>query len=459
MLAYIILIPGALALWVGLRRSPQAAFLLVYLPTLFLLPEYYRLDLPGIPSPTFSQAAAIGTAGAFFWKRAPGYRFSPSDALVVAFVLSASLSELFAGGYKDGQNLAWNLLTWALLPYLFAKSMVEPLGLGIRFAKTIVVLLAAVAVISVYEFRFGSTPWRMILDNFFPWGGRGWVTTFRWGFARTAGPYGHAILAGILMVVAFRLQRWLEWSQAWAPKPRLAPWLPISQARLITLILVAGVIMTMVRGPWIGAVLAALVVLIGRSSHRGLAIAGMLAGGLLIGIPGGLWFYDYVSVGRAGALTVAQESAAYRWELLAEYGAIAGERLWFGWGLTAWPKVPGMASIDNYYLLLLLMHGMLGLGFFLAIIFSLLFRLLRRGLNEPLANPAGSSLAFTLASVYVVFVISVATVYLGLQAVPLLFLITGWAEGYLRSSPGSALSPEQAAGRVHAHHGFRRVLA
>ena len=459
MLAYIVLIPGLLAAWIGFKRSPQAAFLLVYLPTLFLLPEYYRLDLPGVPSPTFGQAAAMGVAAAFFSRGMPGYRFSPTDLLVLGFALSAAFSEFLASGYKDAQNLAWNLVTWAFLPYLFAKSMVEPLGLRIRFAKTIVLLLAAVAAISVYEFRFGATPWRMLLDNFFPWGGRGWVTTFRWGFARTAGPYGHAILAGILMVVAFRIQRWLEWSQAWAPRPRIAPWLPLSQARLLTLILVAGVIMTMVRGPWIGAVFAAIVVLIGRSPHRGLVIIGTVVGGLLLGIPGGLWAYDYVSVGRAGAVTVAQESAAYRWELLAEYGAIAGERLWFGWGLTAWPKVPGMESIDNYYLLLLLMHGILGLGLFVAIMLSMLLRLVGRGMSEPLESPAGSSLTFTLASVYVVYILSVATVYLGLQAIPLLFLITGWAEGYLRSNRSSAIATEQAARPVPPPHGFRRVLA
>jgi len=105
------------------------------------------------------------------------------------------------------------------------------------------------------------------------------------------------------------------------------------------------------------------------------------------------------------------------------------------------------------------MHGVLGLGFFLAIIVSMLVRLLRRGLSEPLADPAGSSLAFTLASVYVVFIISVATVYLGLQAVPLLFLITGWAEGYLRSNRGYGTATEKAAGPVPAFHSFRRVLA
>ena len=458
MLAFIILIPGALALWLGLKRSPQAAFLVVYLPTLFLLPEYYRLDLPGVPSPTFSQAAALGTAVAFFWRWAPGYRFSPTDLLVIAFVIAASLSELFAGGYKDGQNLAWNLVTWALLPYLFAKSMIEPLGLRVRFAKTLVLLLAAVAVISVYEFRFGATPWRMIFDHIFPWGGRGWITTFRWGFARVAGPYGHAILAGILMVIAFRVQRWLQWSGAWADKPRFAPWLPISQASLISLVLAAGVIMTMVRGPWIGAVLAMLVILIGRSSYRGLAIAGLLAGAVLIGVPAGLWFLDYVSVGRAGALTVAQESAAYRWELLTAYADIAAEKRWFGWGLTAWPQVPGMPSIDNYYLLLLLMHGQVGLGLFVVLLGSLLVRLLRRGLAEPIANPPGSSLSFTLASLLVVYIVSVATVYMGLQAVPMLFLIAGWAEGFLHQSAVEPI-PIETAQSVRPGHGFRQVMA
>jgi hypothetical protein len=459
MLAYIVLIPGMLALWIGFKRSPQAAFLLVYLPTLLLLPEYYRLDLPGVPSPTFSQAAAVGTAAAFFARGAPGYQFSATDLLVLGFIISASVSEFFVGGYWDAQNLAWNLSTWIGLPYLFAKSMVEPLNLRIRFAKTIVLLLAAVAVISLYEFRFGATPWRMVLDTFFPWGGRSWVTTFRWGFARIAGPYGHAILAGILMVVAFRLQRWLQASQAWSYKPRIAPWLPMGQARLITLVLVAGVIMTMVRGPWIAAVLAAVLVAIGRSQHRGLTIVGVATGALVIGIPITGYFYDYVSVGREGALTVAQESAAYRWELLSEYGGIAMEKFWFGWGLTNWPKVPGMESIDNYYLLLLLMHGVLGLSLFVGILLSMLVRLLLRGLREPLSSPAGSSLSFTLASMYVIYIVSIGTVYLGLQAVPMLFLITGWAEGYLRSAHNIAAIPVQSARSAGTAHGFRRVLA
>ncbi|MBK1699975.1 O-antigen ligase family protein [Thiococcus pfennigii] len=461
MLAIIALIPGVVALWLGFTRSPHTAFLMAYLPAMLLLPEYYRWNAPGLPDPTFGQAAIVGVSIAFFARGAPGYRFTPMDLLVFGFALAASLSEFLASGYKDAQNLMFNMLTWVVLPYILAKSLVEPAGLRVRFAKQIVLLLFAIAVVSVYEFRFGATPWRLILDRFFPWQGLGWVTTFRWGFARVAGPYGHAILAGILMVVAYRIQRWLEWSGAWGPKPRLLRWQPLSPAQIITLGLLGGVVMTMVRGPWIGAILAALVVAVGRSPRRQVAIGIVLGLLVFVGIPAVIWFLDYVSVGRVGAQTVAQESAAYRWELLTEYAGVAAERLWLGWGLNDWPKVPGMPSIDNYYLLLLLMHGVIALGCLLGIFVTMLFRLIRRGLREPLAIPRGSSLAFTLASIYVAIGFSIATVFLGLQAIPVFFLITGWAEGYLNGPAGeepAAVGDTATAEPAAGPYRFREVM-
>ncbi|WP_296806283.1 O-antigen ligase family protein [Thiocapsa sp.] len=458
MLAIIALIPGFLSAWIGLTRGPHAAFLMVYLPTMLLLPEYYRWMAPGLPDPTFGQSAAIGTAVAFFTRGMPGYRFDPMDLLVFGFALTASISEYRASGYSDAQNLMFNMLTWVVLPYIFAKSLVEPAGNRVRFAKTLVVCLFIISVVSVYEFRFGTTPWRMILDPFFPGQAR-WVTTFRWGFARVAGPYGHAILAGIVLVVGYRIQRWLEWSGAWEPKPRFARWLPISQGRLITLGILAGVLMTMVRGPWIAAILAALLVMIGRSRQRTAAIAVVVGLLVFVGVPGVIWFLDYVSVGRHGAETVAQESAAYRWELLTKYSEIAGEKIWFGWGLNDWPKVPGMPSIDNYYLLLLLMHGLIAVLTLLAIMLIMLIRLIAHGMRQPLSEPRGSSLAFTLAGIYLAIFFSIATVYLGLQAVPLLFLITGWSVGYLNSGVEGIGGESSVAPEQKPPYRFSRIMA
>jgi len=457
MLAIIALIPGALAVFIGLARGPHAAFMWVYLPSMLLLPEYYRWNAPGLPDPTFGQAAAVGTALVFVMRGMPGLRFHAMDILVYAFALAASISEFRASGYSDAQNLMFNMITWVVLPYLFAKSLIEQAGLRVQFAKTIVICLFIIAAVSVYEFRMGTTPWRMILDPFFPGQAR-WVTTFRWGFARVAGPFGHAILAGIIMVIGFRLARWLEWSRAWEPKPKFAPWLPISTGRLVSLGLLAGVVMTMVRGPWIGAILAAMVVAVGRSRQRVAAVGVAVGVMIFVGVPGVIWFLDYVSVGREGAQTVAQESAAYRWELLVKYADIAAEKLWLGWGLTDWPQVEGMPSIDNYYLLLLLMHGLVAVASLVAILLGMMLRLFIHGMRQPLAEPRGSSLAFTLAGVYLSVIFSIATVYLGLQTIPVLFLITGWAVAYLDSGVESIGKDVAAPAAPAPAYRFRRIM-
>ncbi len=458
MLSIIALIPGMVAVIVGLIRGPHTAYLMVYLPSMLLLPEYYQWVAPGLPDPTFGQAACVGTAVSFFARGAPGFRFHPMDLLVYGLALATSISEYRASGYSDAQNLMFNMLAWVVLPYIMTKSLIEPAGLRVRFAKTIVICLFIVSVVSLYEFRMATTPWRMILDPFFPGQAR-WVTTFRWGFARVAGPYGHAIAAGLVMVIGYRIQRWLEWSGAWEPKPRYAPWLPISQGRLITLGVLGGVIMTMVRGPWIGAIIGAMLVAIGRSRQRVAAIAAVLTLMVLVGVPAGIWFVDWVSVGREGAETVAQESAAYRWELLTKYRDIAFERIWLGWGLNDWPQVSGMPSIDNHYLLLIIRHGLVALGCMLGIILIMMARLIRHGMRQPLAEPSGSSLAFTLAGIYLAIAVTIATVYLGGQTVPLFFIITGWSVAYLSSGvEGIGAEAPSAPSEPAPPYRFKRVM-
>lgn len=156
-----------------------------------------------------------------------------------------------------------------------------------------------------------------------------------------------------------------------------------------------------------------------------------------VGTPAYLAFKSYVSVGRAGAKSVSQETAAYRKELLDKYIAIAQEHAAFGWGRNGWPKVPGMPSIDNYYLLLSLMHGVTALALLLSIFIWMIARLGRYGWARPWSSPGGS-LAFSLLGGYLAVMVSIATVYLGMQAVQVLFLMTGWAEGLVLSRSGDA---------------------
>jgi hypothetical protein len=418
----IVAIPALWALVESLKSGPERAFLAVYLPVLLLLPDYYRWVLPGLPDPTFNQAAILPVAALALVRYGGRWRWSATDFLVGAFALAIAYSEFLNIGYADAQNLMFDMAASVVLPYACGKLLIEPFGLRAAFAKRTVWLLFGLSAIGVYEFRFGRTPFRLLFDPFFRGQGLGWVTTFRWGLARVAGPYGHAILAGAILVIGYRLQRWLEWTGNW----------PRGKGRLITLGLVAGILMTLVRGPWIGGVVGAVLTGIGLMRNRKAAAGAVLAAVLLVGVPAAAALYSWASVGRKNAKSVAQETAAYRKELIDKYVGIAMEKAAFGYGRNTWPRVPGMPSIDNYYLLLALMHGLVALGLLVAILLWMMARLFRHGMSVPVdALPRGGSFAFTMLGIFGSIAVTIATVYMGTTLVPLFALLTGWAEGFL----------------------------
>ena len=68
------------------------------------------------------------------------------------------------------------------------------------------------------SFPFTNSGWARtcsprLFDAIFP----RWATRrlFRAGFMRIQGPYGHAITLGTMMVIGFRVARWLEWNGVW----------------------------------------------------------------------------------------------------------------------------------------------------------------------------------------------------------------------------------------------------
>ncbi len=455
------LIPGLLAVWMTLRRSPQAAFLGVYLPSLVMLPDYYYWNAPGLPDPSFVKSAILPVAVGFFVRSASKWRWSFTDLLVLGFAAAVGTSEYRAAGYKEAQNLLFDCVTGVVFPYMLAKALIEPNGLRVQTAKRLVVLFFAVSCISLFEFRFGKNPWQMLLGRFFPYQGLGWVVTIRWGFGRIAAPYGHAILAGVMMVVGFRLARWLEWTGAWPKKIRRLPWQPLETGRMLSLGVLAGLLMTLCRGPWLGGVAAALVCAIGRSKNRKRAVGIVLAVVLGVGIPVFAAFKTYVAVGREGAESATQETAAYRFELLHNYLDIVNQKPLLGWGRNTWPKVPGQPSIDNHYLLLLLMHGWLAVGCFLGLLVHVGGRLFLHGIREPANGPPGSSFAITMAGILLAIYFAIATVFLGLNTQPMLFLLLGWSEGYLlfgTRRPSLATARVTAAIQPQPSVQFARVL-
>lgn len=447
------LLPGLLAAWVAMRRGAAAAFLDVYLPVLLLCPDYFRWIAPGLPDPTMSEAAILPIAGWYLLRERDHWRWTSLDGLVFGFAFLKALTEYNAKSYAEAQNLMFDVLGTVVFPYMLAKALIAPKGLSVAFAKRFVVLSAAAGIISLYEFRMGRNPFRMFFDRFFP-GQGSWVTTFRYGFARAAGPYGHAILAGIVFMAGYRLQRWLEWSGQWRGR---AWFLPMTRARFFTLALLGSIVISLARGPQMGAAAGGLLLLVARSPSRKAIAASVLGVLLVVSIPSIAAFREYVSVGRAGAKTVSQETAAYRAELFEKYSSLALERAWLGWGQGAWPKIPGLESTDNHYLLLALNHGVVALALFLAIVVVTSVRLIAFAARQPPRDSRGM-LAVSLAAVFIGYFLALATVYQGMQTVQVFFLITGWSDALLSRSFALPHVAQPRRQPMPAYS-FRRVLA
>ena len=453
----VVLIPGILTLLLGLRKGPAHTFLNFYLPTLFILPEYYRWTIQLIPKVTFSQPVILVTIMALvIAKSFRLWKLTLTDVIVFSFVVTIAISEYTNKGYKEAQNLTFDMLTWFFLPYLAAKAIIEPMGLRVAYMRRMVELLAIVSVISLYEFRMGATPFQFLLSRFFPFQGAGWVTTFRWGFARVAGPYGHSILAGLIFVIGYRMQRWLEWNHSWEPRFKKLP-IRYDKGLVLRLVIFGGVVMSMVRGPWIGGIFGSAITIIGNSANprkAGVRV-GLIA--LAIGIPVGSAFYSYVSVGRANAKTTSQETAAYRKELIDKYMSVAEAHAMFGYGRNNFPIVAGMTSVDNYYLLLSLWHGFIASGILLILFFMTVIRLFLRGLHEFDLGLQGPFLSFTLAATFVAILFTLSTVYMGTQVIPIVAMLLGWSDGYLIAPIQDHRSPAPVAVSV-SNLRFARVV-
>jgi hypothetical protein len=231
-------------------------------------------------------------------------------------------------------------------------------------------------------------------------------------------------------------------------------------AQFLTLIITGGFFITFAKGSWLAGFLAGFLVAVGRLKNRLLALLVVLGFIVFIGIPAFMAFLDYASVGRKNAKDDNQETACYRYELILGYVDFAKEKALWGWGLTKWPQIPSMPSIDNHYLLLFLMHGEIAFGCFLYVLFGTMIRLLIHSIRSPPPPRSGASLAFTLASIYLGYIVAIATVYMGGATVPMLFMITGWAESFLMSkgrdrSPWGEDKPALAPPRAYT---FRRVI-
>lgn len=472
----IILLPVAVCWCVLARRSARHALVYVYLPVVLMLPGYYVLKLPHLPPVTFNDAVILPLGAAMVATEMRRWRLAWMDLWVFLFALSAALSEglstelayggwvrLFSADSAASTILGYNInngvfeffavLTTILLPYMAGKLLVENRTLDGRPMRKAVIrqmvgLLAVVAAISTIDFISAKNSWQRLFHTIFPDQAVVWDMQVRWGFGRIAGPFGHAILAGMVFLMAVVYGLWLFWVDREWGKRKVMAGVPLTQRRLILVAVFAGLIMTQSRGPWIGMFLAVLFALLSRAMSIGKAA---VVFAVLLAVLGGTILYvgdRYTRVEHESGVSEEQASAIYRRELLQSFAPVIKQRIAFGWGFTDYPSANGQKSIDNQFLWMLVTQGLVGLGVFSLIAAGSGIRLLHLA-SMPL-GAEDRSMVFAHMAVLLGVLATLATVYMGEQVVIVFFMVIGWIQGM-----NPKLLPMKAEA---AQYRFRQVL-
>jgi O-antigen ligase len=464
----IILLP-AVACWVALARGPiRRALLDVYLPVVLLLPQYYSVRFPHLPPLTFADAAILPLGAALWVKEMRRWRLEWMDLWVVLFAVSGGLSEGLSTALADGtwkQLLAVDgppvgrladggLQLFAgictmVLPYMLGKLLIEKPGLEghparKRVLRRVVVLLAIVAGLSIFDFLTGKSIWQKVGWHLFPGQAVAWPVQTRWGFGRAAGPFAHAILAGMIFMMGLIYCLWLrKFAPNWGTR-RVFHGLPLTVRGLVLWAIVAGLLMTQSRGPWVGVGLALVLGLLVWKLPLGKAALAFAI--VLVVLSAATYYFGkrYTDVEISRSTSEAQRSAIYRRRLIDEYTPLIQQRKAFGWGITTLPAVHGQTSVDNEYLLLAAMQGFTGLGLFLVILLGSVARLVR--LARRRLEREDKALVFAHLAVLIGMMTALTTVYLGEQALLLLFLIVGWIQGMNPAAEGAGTADAQVKG-------------
>lgn len=435
----IVLLAAIPALWIGRTRSQQEAFLNVYLPILLLIPSYFSLPIDGLPDPTFSDCALLPIGLSLLWAAVfkGQWKFSAMDFAVLVYAGWTFIADFYVITYSNAQNGLFEMTMMAIFPYMAGKALIEPNGLRVAFARRFVWLLFVISVVSIYEFRMGVNLFQPLLAGFFPGQSNGgWVVLLRWGFGRAAGPYGSPILMAIVVGSAYLLHRWLARAGHWEPRFKWLHDVPISKSYVVGGGLLLGLLMTFSRGPWLGLFCGLVVAWIGAQMNGKRALfraALVLVGGVIVVY---LASKPYLQGTQFSSLKVEENAtAAYRAELLRQYTDIALQRPIWGWGTDGYPKIHGMHSIDNGYLLIALGSGVVGLALFVGMLLFSMVRLFTRAFWDTSLDLQERAFRFTLIGIIVTVGVSIVTAFLGSQCGPLLFLFLGWAEACCISEP------------------------
>lgn len=460
MTAYVVFVAFFLAAYYVNRHGLEAVFLKLWIPLFLYIPFVFTAHIPMVPIRTFAQAAIVPIIFVLIKEKGHLIRIGRMELLLILYVIVRVVADYNSRGYKDAQNYAFYMLSCMVGPYLMGYYIINSKRMDMKTAKMFVLILLSFFPMFLYEAKFWVNPIYKVMSPLFPDAFSG--LSLRYGLARTAGSFEHPILACIIVLAAYRLHRWLSWNGAWKEQEaggwltRVQGWLkalPFSFPVQVSIILIIMALMTISRGPWIGGVTAAVLVAAGNMKKRKRALIIVCVLFVLGGIGGKLALESYITTSHGQVIAAEAQTMLYRKEMVERYAEFLVEKVWMGWGLTTVPVIKGMESIDNAFFLMALQHGVIAPFIFIAMFFYAIVSQLQFGLKAPAGE---APLGFTFAGIYLMCFISFATVYMGAQTEPLLFLLLGWGEGNKARKPEIAAPGETPL--TAPAHGFRRVL-
>jgi O-antigen ligase len=290
-----------------------------------------------------------------------------SERCLLAFLLLATILQLRATTLTDTLRLGLYFFVDVFLPYYVLSRTIRDLD-GFRNALWGFVIAAMIlAAIGFFEFSRHWLLYRSVLDalgltsGFTGYLGRG-------GLLRASASTGQPIALGYVMVVAIAFYAYLKDDV----RSRL-------NRRIGGLILAAGLIAPLSRGPWVGAV-ASLATFIWTGPHAfkrlaSMAMIGTLAFATAAVLPGGEKVVQLLPfVGK-----IDKYNIDYRESLLENATIVIKRNPWFGSVdyLTA-PEMErmrqgqGIIDIVNTYIGIALEYGLVGLGLFVGFFFLVL---------------------------------------------------------------------------------------
>lgn len=457
---YVVFVAMLISIRVLTRRGLEAAFLNVWLAFFLLMPFMFWVNIPGLPDPNFMQAALLPILFVLLRERLGQLKFGVMEFLLLAYVLLRVGADYLSRGYSDAQNYAFYMLSSLIGCYLMGRYLINSRRMDIETARRFVLLMLILFPTFLYEAKFWVSPAYTLFGPLFP--NSFSSVSIRWGIARTAGTFEHPILACIMIVAVYRMHRWLCWQGVWqqAQTGWLA-WLqkqskrvPMVFEKQISLVLVVMALMTISRGPWIGAFAGAVLVAVGNAKDRKKWLIIVLLLFVVGGVVGQLALDAYITPREGKILSGEAQTMAYRKEMIDQYKGFLMEKLWTGWGLTTVPTIRGMESIDNAFFLMALQHGVLAPVIFVMIFLYAISSQVIHGLKAPRGE---SPIGFTFSGIYLMCFIAFSTVYMGAQTEPMLFLLLGWGESIKNRPPGETSATGSGA-PPPAKPAFRRLL-